>query len=479
MIVGASRDLRAMKRTRGAPWAGLLVIALGAGGLACDVNDHANRAAWLHATLVADRYGDLRRAPELVEAQFDRMEGDVYLFMRGTLPQFRRDLAEPFFADTRTDFLTRASSLIQLVGDPHIENIGTYPTRSGALEVEFNDFDSAIYGPYHVDVWRLALSWYALGAASRFTRTDERDWLDAAEQVAQGYADEIAAMSAGDDAPLLSESLIVQDLLDEAQDDGEQLAILEAFTAVNDSGTRAFRFDQEDLAPLSRETAEWIEYSIEPWRLILPNQGRELGAFKGATRRLGAGVASLFLDRYYLLFEGRSDDPDDDLLIEWKETRDPCLIATGLAEAARLFPSNAERITVLQRRAHADANSDEFAGWLGQEPWSFRSRRNSGFHQGMDRSRIVRRLRDGRFTARDLRDGAYATGQLLARSHTRPEALDGGSSLVAVAGALSGRGAEFAQEARERISVLGPQLLEDFRLFALLRAQHGPRLDTQ
>jgi uncharacterized protein (DUF2252 family) len=429
--------------------------------------------------MVADRYGDLQRHPDLVEAQFDRMESDLYLFMRGTLPQFRRDVAEPVVGDSQTQFLTRDSSLIQLVGDPHIENIGTYQRRSGELAIEFNDFDSAIYGPYHIDVWRMALSWYAFGAASRFTKTSEDDWLAAAQQVAQGYADEITAMAANVEAPPLTESEVFADLIAKAEEDGMEQTFLGRFTEISEDGERVFLFEDEELTPLAPAIREWIEYSLEPWRTVLPDHGRALGRLKSSARRLGSGVASLFLERYYLLFEGSTDALEDDLVIEWKETRDPCLIATGLTQAARLFPSNGQRITSLQRRAHADANTDAFAGWLGQEPWSFRSRRNSGYHLGVSRNRIVRRLRDGRWTADDLLAAGYATGQLLARTHTRPSTLARDSALEAIAGALRGQNAAFVQETGERIAVMGPRLLDDFRLFALLREQHGARLDQR
>ncbi len=446
---------------------------------ACQVEENANRAAWLHATLVADRFGDLQRNPELVAAQFDRMQEDPYSFLRGTLPQYRRDVTEPFSINSETHFLTEASSRIQLVGDPHIENIGTYQNRSGEIVVEFNDFDSAIYGPYHADVWRLALSWYAFGASTTFSKTEPQDWLAAGEQVARGYADEILAMAAGSETPPLTDSAVFEDLVEEAQENGNELADLKEFTVVDDDDLRRFDRENPEILSLNAPITAWINESIPTWLSILPDEGRELGALKDVSRRLGSGVASLFLQRYYLLFEGASESPDDDLLIEWKETRDPCLIGTGIVEAARLFTSNAQRVTVLQRRAHADPMTDPYSGWLGEEPWSFRSRRNSGFHQGIGRNRIQRRLRNGLWGREELEAAGYATGQLLARTHARPQTMDETSALDAIADVLEGRTDEFVAEARERINLMGPQLVDDFRLFSILREQHGPALDLR
>ncbi|MBT9555155.1 MAG: DUF2252 family protein, partial [Myxococcales bacterium] len=57
-----------------------------------------------------------------------------------------------------TRFGSAASALVPLVGDPHVENVGSYLAAKGKLVLDWNDFDTACYGPYHVDVWRLAVA---------------------------------------------------------------------------------------------------------------------------------------------------------------------------------------------------------------------------------------------------------------------------------------------------------------------------------
>ena len=446
---------------------------------ACTVQKDHDRAAWLHTGLVADRYGDLARNPELVVDQFDKMERDVFLYMRGTLPQFRRDLVLPFVGSSETAFANQKSSAVQLVGDPHIENIGTFRKRDGELVVEFNDFDSAVYGPFHTDVWRLALSWFAFGASAEFTRTKDQEWLGWSESAARGYAEEMLQLRAGrasDFESYARDNDVFADLLGEALEDGEDENLRARFTEVVDGRRRFSSAQPEELVPIGIGARNFVNGELLAWKARLPDEGRDLGKLLDLGRRFGAGIASLPQYRFYLLFEGASESLEDDLIIEWKETRDPCMIATGQLQPGRLLASNGERITLFQRRAHADPLSDRFAGWAGTRTWSFRSRENSGFHQGIDRSRMERRLQDGRWDSGDIEAAAYVSGQLLAHSHARAPGRDGVDVIEAIAGLLEGRSEEFALEARTQVVRMGPLLLDDFRLFALLREYHGADL---
>jgi hypothetical protein len=278
----------------------------------------------------------------------------------------------------------------------------------------------------------------------------------------------------------MARTAVFEDLVEEAQEDGEDLSLLERYTEVGDDGRRAFLFGEGEnstyasIVPLTAQELRWLEASLDSWRASLPLV--ELGARLDAGRRYGSGVASIAVLRYYLLFDGPSSDAEDDILIEWKEARDPILIGTNAVQLGRLFPSNAQRITVMQRRAHAIADSDAYAGWHGEEPWSFRSRRRSGYHKGFDRDRILRRLRDGRWDLEEVLQAGYATGQLLAHSHARTETLDGRNSAVAIADAIAGDAIGFAREARDISAAMGARIEMDFRLFKRLLNQRGSLL---
>jgi uncharacterized protein (DUF2252 family) len=371
---------------------------------------------------------------------------------------------------------------VQIVGDPHLENISTFQLADGSQAVEFNDFDAALYGGYHTDVWRLSASWHTFGLTSSYDRLEEDDWLAVAESCARGYADEIIALAADGSRTLALTGQIFEDILEEAIDDGQNRTVLERYTAIENGGRQLLFGEIANesgeprgrMEPLSLEESRWIDSSLRAWQTTLPEV--VLGPLKGAGRRYGSGVASLPVRRYFLLFEGESDSQDDDRLIEWKETRDPILMGTGAVEIGRLFDSNAQRVTVLQRRAHSVAETDPYAGWVGQEPWSFRSRRRSGYHQALDRDRIVRRLRDGRWNLEDLQRAAYESGMLLAHSHARAQTLDGLNAASAIAAAIGDDAIGFALEARDRAALLGPRIEEDYRLFQLLLAESGPSL---
>lgn len=93
----------------------------------------------------------------------------------------------------------------------------------------------------------------------------------------------------------------------------------------------------------------------------LPHQEEQL-AIKGVARRLGAGVASYPVRRYYVLIEGPTAEVDDDQILELKQIFDPMLVP-GMDEAARpRFTDNGQRTLTLQRALQSGPAVDPLFG---------------------------------------------------------------------------------------------------------------------
>lgn len=402
---------------------------------------NTERAAWLTDVLLADNRDLFEREPTLSRAKMRKMATHPYRYFRGSASVFWQEMLTPGLSHHHaTSFASASSSHILLVGDPHPENIGTYQSGDGQMQVAFNDFDAASFGPAHVDLWRLAV-----GALLCFEPHDSPTrWTDAQrealiEHLASGYLDALSAEPPVIDPARLTTLL---DLLRRAERDGAiQEELLEYAPVLGDE--RAMFFGQREpisavanlhedtlVAPSKEELVE-LEAALERYRptLLHPVEGGDEAFFfiKGVSRRLGAGVSSYAVRRYYVLVEGPSPDLEDDLLLEFKETLDlPSALATRLPE--RPLPRHrtaAERVVLAQRALQPSPDLDPWLGWAdqGSSSASWRVRWRTKYQRGLSCERIQEKVEEGTWRQDDLVELATFMGQLLARSHARAPSL--------------------------------------------------------
>ena len=88
------------------------------------------------------------RVPELLPLRYGRMLVSPFSFYRGAAAIMAGDLVR-----------TPTSGLpVQLCGDAHLSNFGTYSSPERELVFDINDFDETLPGPWEWDVKRLAVS---------------------------------------------------------------------------------------------------------------------------------------------------------------------------------------------------------------------------------------------------------------------------------------------------------------------------------
>jgi uncharacterized protein (DUF2252 family) len=93
------------------------------------------------------------RIAELLPTRYERMRGSAFAFLRGAAAVMAADLSSQ----------PNTGLHVQLCGDAHLANFGSYASPEGNPVFDVNDFDETSPGPFEWDVKRLATSFYVNG----------------------------------------------------------------------------------------------------------------------------------------------------------------------------------------------------------------------------------------------------------------------------------------------------------------------------
>ena len=114
------------------------------------------------------------RMPQLLPVKYARMKVSPFAFFRGAVSIMASDLGR----------LANSGLHVQLCGDAHVQNLGSFATPDGKVVFDLNDFDETIRGPWEWDVKRMATSIVLAGEESGHDRSGCGD---AAEMFAESY----------------------------------------------------------------------------------------------------------------------------------------------------------------------------------------------------------------------------------------------------------------------------------------------------
>lgn len=485
----------------------LALVALVGG--ACAPDDEVARRSWLQHTLTLDNQPFTERSPELVAGKFAVMGERLYPYFRGTAPQFARDALQagaPGFVPTA--YGSESTRDVALVGDPHPENIGTFRTSDGTVTVDFNDFDAATYGPYWLDVRRLALGfWIAAEQIRADQPSDSRGRLTEADRdalpiaIARAYADQVAALAQDRDAgPVLTAGndygVALTELIDGAIADGEEREKLLEYTRIEEAGRVMFFgeieparvveiggreqlvFEDSTRDVPARDRAR-IESLLEAYVPTLVDPSIAEGdavTLKGLSRRFGAGVSSYPNLRWYALLEGPTTDLDDDVLLEIKQVWDalPLLGLVRLPDAP--FQTNGDRSVFMQRALQAFEDDDPWLGWAADGADNYKLRHRTGWQRSIRVDRLREDLDAEALSPADLVVLVEWAARLLARNHGRARKQNGEHGAPAIAAAIGGDADGFAAETAEFVERYAPRVLADHALLTDLIEDEGMTL---
>lgn len=431
------------------------------------------RDAWVCNVLAEDNELMLGRDAERVEAKLQAMTEDPYLWFRGTAGLYYREVVWPSNGWLFAGGSEAASSDVQLMGDAHIENIGTFLDEAGSLRAEYNDFDAAGFGSFWLEVWRLATSFVML----------DRTGLDAADPatgrlwagwVAEGYIDAVLAAEAGAPLPPVVDNgrggAIMAELFAKARKKGAERDELADETIVS-GGSRKFRYAAYPerqpkgadllLVPTDGELA----MTNRLYAALSASDLTRTGALLGVARRQGAGVASMPNLRFYLLLDGKTTGREDDLILEVKELLDRPLWLDPRSGDEWVASEQGARVVAAQLALQGAPLTDSWLGSWRDGQMAFRLRHYTDYQRGLDHADVQSALQGAAALGPDAERLARTAGQLLAFSHMRAPLRTGGSSLPTLQRALAGDREAFVAQVQQVASEMGLRTYDDFRRF--------------
>jgi uncharacterized protein (DUF2252 family) len=337
------------------------------------------------------------RVQQLLPVKYGRMLVSPFAFFRGAVAIMAADLGR----------LPNSGLHVQLCGDAHVQNLGSFATPDGKLVFDLNDFDETIRGPWEWDIKRMATSIVLAGQESGHDRVGCRD---AAELFAESYCRSISEFS---EMPILQvarhqihrERHIrpIHAALQQSER-ARPLELLKKFTKPDSHGVPRFRDVRPSFWRIRGLKAKEVLGALGGYRRNLaPERRHVFDLFRSIDVGFKVvGTGSVGLRDYVVLFEGSG-------------TRDPMFlqIKQEVASAyAKLVPTpypHEGRRTAEGQRA-IQPISDLLLGWttVGHHHYLVRQLND---HKG---SIDLQKLR-----GEGLRSLSLVAGELLARGHAR------------------------------------------------------------
>jgi uncharacterized protein (DUF2252 family) len=313
-----------------------------------------------------------RRNPELLRLKVARMAEGPFAFFRGTFHLFARDVIETKAGPL--PLLSGSGAELELVGDIHSENFGTYKAADGAIHYDVNDFDETTTGRFDFDVCRLATSWL-LAALERKDPLEQAVPAPLAGLVT--YADALRRLLKKGKGPQLdvceatpSGCGPVDELL-AAGAAAKRPAFIGRLTELKNGGRRLLRSAHYfNLADEDRARAERL---LADYRKRAP-RGEDDAYFKveDVCGRV-AGIGSMGRFRYAVLIAGKGSADARNVLLEFKESRPSAYdLYRNRDTGAEGLAGSAQHVVKMQQESQAAAS--EFLGYAVDGPLSFQAR---------------------------------------------------------------------------------------------------------
>jgi uncharacterized protein (DUF2252 family) len=298
-----------------------------------------------------------RRSPELLRFKVARMAESPFAFFRGTFHLFARDVLNK--THDPLPVCVGDGPELDLVGDLHSENYGSYKAADGLIHYDVNDFDETTHGRFDFDVCRVAISWFL---AARDRGDGLADAVQAPLAGLTAYVHTLRPLVKKGKSPDLdvsernpSHCPPVDDLI-HAGAASRRPAFIARITDAGPDGRRVVRsphfFNVTDA-----ERAQALRL-LEDYRKRLPNaeQVKDYYRVEDVCGRV-AGIGSMGRLRYVLLIIGKGSAEGRNVLLEFKEARPSAydLYRDRERDAAALA-ARAERVVAVQRLSQAAAS---------------------------------------------------------------------------------------------------------------------------
>lgn len=265
--------------------------------------------------------------------KYQTVAKDANNFYRGTAHIFWQDFAIPGgtawgsmdlgelgISTTLADGspFTRTSAWTWITGDQHLSNFGAWKNRHGDVVFGVNDFDEAAVFDFRIDVWRCAVSIYNHAISNHLGAPQAEA---AVLTFTETYLSTVRSY-VGNERALLYEKTPqtangkLKSFLAQVENGQSHAKELKRFTTVDSTGSRRFLKDATtSLGAVSPQIDAEIRraFSADAYGATIKRVGWHVKTWDDdyfqvldVAERLGAGVGSFGVHRYYVLLKGGS-----------------------------------------------------------------------------------------------------------------------------------------------------------------------------
>ncbi|MBX9603913.1 MAG: DUF2252 domain-containing protein [Bryobacteraceae bacterium] len=419
-----------------------------------------DRRLYVRHTLREDHQARIHNRPEGAQAKFDKLAESPFAFFRGTALLYYRDYAG---SDAE---LPEVFS----VGDVHPENFGVTANEDGAAYFGVSDFDEAGFAPFSWDVKRGATG-FNLAAREKGLKKNARKAV--VKSFVDGYMGALLEFARNDrerwhEFRIDNSPPLIRKLIESVQSSRR------AFLAGMIDLKKGRFVATEEIVPHSKHRADFQKAIDRYRRKIQVSQEARGGHFrvKDVAIKTGSGTASLGLDRFFVLIDGESEDPADDIILEMKQARRSAMSgltpnASGTGEARngkRRTRRMNDAARVVQAHRMQIAGGNQYLGEVEMNGQSFLVSERSPYKGKMDLKGL---------TQAEFLEYARICGSVLAQVHARSDEDTGAMTGQAENRILSAvRPEVFRSDIARFAEVAADRVTRDYRLF---RKDHGLR----
>ena len=357
---------------------------------------------------------DAHKSDEELRSTYATQSTDSNFFYRATANLFWNDFVTNNWANKTVatlklpeNILNPKSTWTWVTGDQHLSNFGAWRNRNNEVVFSVNDFDEAAIYDFQVDVLRIAVS-ICNHAITNGLSNKEVD--HALRVFSDSYVDTVVSYVGNEDALLFELTPdtaygVLQSFLKKVERNKSAKGQLQKFTQVNAEGIRQFikgpvdtPDENTNLAAVPASIQEKIRGAFSPtyYGATMMKLGWHVRQWNSdyfevldVAERVGSGVGSLGVDRYYVLLKGTDgllgEEGEDGtaVILDVKEQPlaavERVLSANDAAWYKVMFSNAAARVVEAQR--HLTSYVDPFTGWLmlpdehnGLRPFNVRQR---------------------------------------------------------------------------------------------------------
>lgn len=423
------------------------------------------RCEWVVGAFV-DRDREIETTDEETLAKYQAQSEDVNVFYRATAHIFWKDYAEEGWGEglhlliedeenilnnhgiagtieQERGELNTKSTWTWTTGDQHLSNFGAWRNRHNDVVFGVNDFDEGAIYDFGVDILRIAVSICNHAYTNGLSPEEIHDVLGV---FTKSYIETVESYVGNEDADLFELTPKttygkLKTFLEKVEKKGSTDKQMDKFTTVSDNGERKFikggidaAHANTSLATVPPEIESDIRAAFTSTRYgatmmklgwAVPQWDDELFSVLDVAQRVGSGIGSFGVDRYYVLLKGTDGLLEDDeeggaVILDVKYEPESAvhniLSDNDIAWYHVIFPNEAARVVEAQRKLTSYA--DPFLGWIelpdreANDTKPFYIRQRSPWKKGPDLAKMLRK-------AKDFEDFVAQIAASTATSHVR------------------------------------------------------------